>query len=135
MTYVPFGKTEAVESRYGQAFPKVVCLCGSTRFGDAYRQAMRDETLEGNIVLTVGLLGHAEGIDMDGPLKVVLDELHKRKVDHSDEILVVSDESGYFGMSTRGEIDYAIRNGKKVRWMNPKSEKLYAVAEGKEAKS
>lgn len=75
---------------FGQESPRIVCLCGSTRFGDAFRDALRSETLEGNIVLSVGLLGHAEGIDMDGPVKVVLDELHKRKIDHADEILVLN---------------------------------------------
>jgi hypothetical protein len=71
-------------------FPTIVTLCGSTRFGDAFRDALRDETLAGKIVLSVGLLGHAEGIDMDGPVKQMLDELHKRKIDVADEILVLN---------------------------------------------
>ena len=77
---------------------------------------MRNETLEGNIVLTVGLLGHAEGLDMDGPVKVMLDELHKRKIDHADEVLVLN-VNGYVGKSTRGEIEYAIAHGKKIRYL------------------
>jgi hypothetical protein len=71
-------------------FPEIVCLCGSTRFGDAFRQAMRDETLAGKIVLTVGLLGHAEGIDMDGPVKEALDRLHFYKIDLADTVLVLN---------------------------------------------
>ena len=46
--------------------PKIVVLCGSTRFEKAYKDAMREETLAGKIVLSVGLLGHVEGIDMNG---------------------------------------------------------------------
>lgn len=40
--------------------PVVVCLCGSTRFREAFEQAARRETLAGNIVLSVGLFGHQE---------------------------------------------------------------------------
>jgi hypothetical protein len=67
--------------------PIVVCLCGSTRFKDAFEAAMQSETLVGKIVLTVGLFGHLEGLDMDGPTKRMLDELHLRKIDMADEVL------------------------------------------------
>lgn len=30
--------------------PVVVCLCGSTRFKDAFIEAMKEETLKGKIV-------------------------------------------------------------------------------------
>jgi hypothetical protein len=64
-------------------------LCGSTRFQREYETAQRDETLAGRIVLTVGLFGHHEGLDMDGPVKAMLDELHLAKIDLADEILVL----------------------------------------------
>lgn len=102
-------------------FPTIVCLCGSTRFGDAYRDAMREETLAGRIVLTVGLLGHAEGIDMGGPVKAALDELHLRKIDLADEILVLN-VGGYVGESTRREIAYARSRGKTIRSLHPLEE-------------
>lgn len=70
--------------------PIVVCLCGSTRFKDEYEKAYRDETLDGKIVLTVGLFGHHEGIDMDGPIKAMLDQLHLVKIDLASEILVIN---------------------------------------------
>jgi hypothetical protein len=98
--------------------PTVVCLCGSTRFADAFRNAMREETLAGKIVLTVGLLGHAEGIDMEGPVKKMLDELHLRKIDLADEVLVLN-VGGYVGYSTGKEIAYAHANGKPVRYLEP----------------
>lgn len=109
---------ELMEARK-PARPRVVCLCGSTRFGEAYGCAMRDETLAGKIVLTVGLLGHAEGIDMNGPVKAMLDELHLRKIDLADEILVLNVGS-YVGESTRREIAYAERHGKPVRYLEEK---------------
>ena len=73
-----------------KARPVIVCLIGSTRFKMAYEIAMREETLAGKIVLTVGMFGHIEGIDMDGPIKTMLDELHLRKIDIADEVLVIN---------------------------------------------
>jgi hypothetical protein len=39
--------------------PRIVCLCGSTRFMDAFFEAGWTETLEGKIVLSVGVCKHA----------------------------------------------------------------------------
>ena len=70
--------------------PRKVYLCGSTRFMQVFIDAQRSETLAGNIVLSVGLFGHGEGIDMNGPVKAMLDELHLRKIDDADEVLVLN---------------------------------------------
>jgi hypothetical protein len=94
---------------------KIVCLCGSTRFKDAFIEANRDETLKGHIVLSVGMFGHQEGIDMDGPIKSSLDELHMDKIDLSHEVLVL-DVDKYVGESTAREIRYARQSGKPVRF-------------------
>ncbi len=103
-------------------FPKIVCLCGSTRFGDAYREANKRLTLEGCIVLSVGMLGHAEGLDMNGPTKAMLDVLHKQKIDLADEILVLN-VGGYIGDSTRSEITHALKRGKAVRFLEPEGQR------------
>lgn len=99
--------------------PPVTVLCGSTRFRDEFVQANRDLTLAGHIVLSVGLFGHHEAKFDWGTVKTDLDELHKRKIDLADEVLVVSDASGYYGDSTRSEIAYAEALGKPVRFMVP----------------
>ena len=70
--------------------PKVVCLCGSTRFKEAFEEVQAIETLEGCIVLSVGMFGHRVGLDMSGPVKAALDELHLRKIDMADEVFVVN---------------------------------------------
>ena len=98
--------------------PAIVCLCGSTRFKQYYLNAQRSETLAGRIVLSVGLFGHEESIDMDGPIKAMLDELHLRKIDLADEVLVLN-PGGYIGTSTRREIAYAEKLGKRVRYLEP----------------
>jgi hypothetical protein len=84
-------KVNGVESEWVRKrdLPRIVCLVGSSRFKDQHITAMRLETLVGRIVIPMGLYGHVEGLDMDGPIKVMLDELHLRKIDLADEILVV----------------------------------------------
>ena len=103
---------------------KVITLCGSTRFKEAFVEAQKKLTLEGNIVISVGLFGHAgdaevwENMD-EGTLtktKEMLDDMHKRKIDMADEIFVINVD-GYIGSSTQSEIEYALPTGKTVRYL------------------
>lgn len=98
--------------------PVVVCLCGSTRFHQNFIQANERLTLEGKIVLSVGSFGYANGVPLTEEQKVKLDELHKRKIDMADEVLVLN-VGGYVGSSTRGEIQYAWDHGKRVTFLEP----------------
>ncbi len=102
----------------------VITLCGSTRFKNEFMEAQKRLTLEGNIVISVGLFGHSgdqevwENMD-EGTLtktKEMLDDMHKRKIDMADEIFVIN-LGGYIGDSTSSEIEYAIEHGKKVRYL------------------
>ena len=43
---------------------KVVTLCGSTRFKNEFMEAQKRLTLEGNIVISVGLFGHAANVEL-----------------------------------------------------------------------
>jgi hypothetical protein len=105
------------------AYP-IITLCGSTRFKDQFIEAQKRLTLEGNIVISVGLFGHSgdqevwENMD-EGTLtktKEMLDNMHKRKIDMADSIFVIN-VGGYIGDSTKSEIDYAIAHGKKVEYL------------------
>ncbi|MEW6729618.1 MAG: hypothetical protein AB1332_09785 [Pseudomonadota bacterium] len=95
---------------------KIVCLCGSTKFKQAFEDANREESLKGHIVLTVAMFGHIEGLDMDGDAKKVFDELHFRKIDLCDEVLVLN-VGGYIGESTKREIEYAKQKVKPIRFI------------------
>ena len=98
---------------------KVITLCGSTRFKDAFIEAQKQLTLEGNIVISVGLFGHSGDAEVwDEGTKEMLDDMHKRKIDMADEIFVINVD-GYIGSSTRSEIEYAIETGKAVRYLEP----------------
>ena len=96
---------------------KVITLCGSTRFKDAFMQEQKRLTLEGNIVISVGMFGHSGDQEVwnDG-VKEMLDDMHKRKIDMADEIFVIN-VGGYIGSSTRSEIEYAKSTGKLVRYL------------------
>ncbi len=98
---------------------KVITLCGSTRFRDEYIQAQKRLTLEGNIVISVGLFGHSgDGEVWNEGVKEMLDEMHLSKIDMADEIFVVN-PGGYVGKSTSREIAYALSQGKKVSSLCP----------------
>ena len=103
---------------------KVITLCGSTRFKDEFIDAQKRLTLQGNIVISVGLFGHSgdsevwENMD-EGTLtetKAMLDDIHKRKIDMADEIYVIN-VGGYIGTSTKSEIEYARLLGKTIRYL------------------
>lgn len=98
----------------------VITLCGSTRFKEQFLEAQKRLTLEGNIVISVGLFGHSGDEEVWTPgTKEMLDNMHKRKIDMADAIYVIN-PCGYIGESTRSEIEYAKANGKKVLYLENK---------------
>lgn len=97
--------------------PTIVCLCGSGRFKQAFDDAEFRETIAGKIVLTIGC--NTKDIARDFDLqshKPALDELHLRKIDLCDEVLVLN-VGGYIGESTRREITYATSHAKPIRYL------------------
>ena len=103
-------------------FPKIICLCGSTRFTEIMLVKQWELTKTGYIVLSwcalpnwyfsgpdTAHIGDQEGV------KEIVDEVHKRKIDLSDEVLILNID-GYIGESTRSELDYAISQGKTIRY-------------------
>lgn len=105
--------------------PPVVCLCGSTRFSEAYQQANLQETLAGKIVLTIGcdmktdaaLFEHLSASERNN-LKWQLDLLHFQKIRMADEVLILN-VGGYVGESTQREIWVAQKAGKTIRYWEP----------------
>lgn len=96
---------------------KVITLCGSTKFKDDFIREQKRLTLEGNIVLTVGMFGHSGDNEVwMEDTKAMLDDMHKRKIDMADEIFVIN-KGGYIGTSTKSEIEYALKTNKKVVYM------------------
>lgn len=106
--------------------PTIVTLCGSTRFYEAYQEANFRLTMAGKIVLSVGFyphtlsaheyIEHGERVGITAAEKIALDELHKRKIEMSDQVFVLN-VGGYIGESTRGEIEHARKIGKPVYYL------------------
>ena len=94
---------------------KVITLCGSTRFKDDFERINKELTLAGYVVISVGCFGHA-GDTFTEEQKVMLDDIHKQKIDMADEIFVINKDH-YIGASTRSEIEYAILHDKPVKYM------------------
>ena len=96
---------------------KVITLCGSTRFKKEFLDVQKKLSLNGNIVISVGLFGHSgdEEVWNDG-VKEMLDDMHKRKIDMADGIFVIN-VGGYIGSSTRSEIEYAKAHNKTIEYL------------------
>ena len=108
--------------------PTIVCLCGSTKFKDAFTTSQLAETMAGKIVLTIGcnmksdqeIFGRLDYNEFR-LIKARLDVLHFAKIDLADEILVLNVD-GYIGESTEREIEYATMRGKAIRyWEAPQT--------------
>lgn len=98
---------------------KVITLCGSTKFKEDFLREQKRLSLEGNIVISVGLFGHSGDDEVwCAGTKEMLDDMHKRKIDMADEIYVIN-KNGYIGTSTKSEIEYAKKTNKKVNFMEP----------------
>lgn len=95
---------------------KVITLCGSTKFKDVFIEQQKRLTLEGYIVVSVGLFGHSGDNEVwSEGIKEMLDDMHKRKIDMADEIFVI-DVNKYIGESTASEIKYADDNSKEIKY-------------------
>jgi hypothetical protein len=104
------------EPALDEAKPEVVTLCGSTRFQTEFERVNREMTMQGKIVISLGVFGHLEMPDYnwdDSDLKQMLDTLHKRKIDIADRVHIINPDL-YLGVSTRCEIRYAYAVGKRV---------------------
>lgn len=106
--------------------PTIVVLCGSTRFSEAFRAANLAETLAGKIVLSIGCDMRSDDDIFAGlpeeellSIKSQLDELHLRKIDLAEEVLILN-VGGYIGQSTRHELEYAISQNKRIRFLEEK---------------
>ena len=95
---------------------KIITLCGSIKFKDEFMRVQEKLTLDGNIVLTPNFFNNIKKEDIDEKTKKMLDEMHKQKIDMSDEIYVIN-VCGYIGESTKSEIEYAKEKGKRISYL------------------
>ena len=93
----------------------VITLCGSIKFKNEFMKVQEELTLDGNIVFTPNFFNNLKG-EINAETKKMLDEMHRQKIDMSNEIYVINC-GGYIGESTKSEIEYAKANGKKISYL------------------
>ena len=94
----------------------IITLCGSIKFKDKFIKIQEKLTLEGNTVLTPNFFNNIKKEEIDEKTKKMLDEMHRQKIDMSDEIYIIN-FGGYIGESTKSEIEYAKTKGKKISYL------------------
>jgi hypothetical protein len=96
--------------------PRIVCLCGSSRFKHEFEKAAEAEARAGRIVLTLGIFSRTSGTELSLEQTELQWRLHRHRIDLADEVLVVNPGT-YVGESTSEEVEYARSQGKPIRWL------------------
>jgi len=116
------------------AKPKVITLCGSSKFIQVMAVCRWFlEKDEGVVTLGLHFLPNwyptqvADHLAEAEDIADKLNELHLRKIDMSDEIFVV-DYQGYIGNDTKREIEYATVKGIPIRYYS--KEELGLIVDG-----
>ena len=95
----------------------VVTLIGSAKFKNYFSWVEEQLILEGYIVLTPTIFRSCKQYEkMTKREKAMYRCIHREKIKMSDEVKVVN-FMGYIDDDTRTEIDYAIRHGIKVTYL------------------
>ena len=103
-------KVSIVKKKYN-----IITLCGSIKFKNEFIKVQEELTLNGNIVFTPNFFNNLKD-EINIETKKMLDEIHRQKIDMSNEIYVIN-LGGYIVESTRSEIEYAKANGKKISYL------------------
>jgi hypothetical protein len=97
---------------------KVVCLCGSNRFPQAFEAASYWLTLEGHVVVSIVNAPREDGVQVSSWGADALEDVDRQKIDHSDELIVLNVD-GYMDEATRQQLVYAQRAGVTVSFLEP----------------
>ena len=95
---------------------KVITLCGSTKFKKEFEEINKKLTLEGNVVLSLGIFSHTDGEQLSDEQIKMLKDIHKQKIAMSDEIFVINKNS-YIGNGLKEEIEYAKQLNKGISYL------------------
>lgn len=95
---------------------KVITLCGSTKFKEDFFKVQKELTLQGNIVLSLGVFTQSDDEKLSEEIIEMLSDIHRHKIDMADEIYVIN-KNNYIGNSTMSEIKYAEAQGKVINYM------------------
>ncbi len=94
---------------------KIITLCGSSKFKKTFRILEIMFTLKGYLVISMNIFFHYDNIQITVKKKEMLDNIHKRKIELADIVYIVN-KNKYIGLSTKNEIDYAIKLNKEIEY-------------------
>ncbi len=114
----------ALDGILGLPRPKIICLCGSSRFIWYFAVLAWEFEKQGCITLGLHLLPpnytteqvHKDHIAEWEGVAEKMDALHRRKIDIADEVFIIN-VGGYIGSSTSREIEYADSIGKPIIYL------------------
>ena len=95
---------------------KIVTLIGSTKFKDDFIKVKEQLTLQGFIVLSLGVFSQYDNIKLSEDQLNMLADIQNKKIEMADEIFVIN-KNGYIGDSTKTEIEFAKSLGKKINYL------------------
>jgi hypothetical protein len=122
------GQDEPDEQDEEAERPAVVCLCGSMRFGAQIMAVAAEYTAAGEIVLAPFVT--VQPGEQGTAAKAALDILHRHKIAMADRVIVVSDETGYYGTSTALEIEFAVAHDKPISYRRVATSKADSAEPG-----
>lgn len=93
---------------------KIITLCGSLKFQKEMMIMAEKMALEGNCILTP-VYPIIENCQRTDEQLEKLKKAHFKRIELSDEILVIN-KNNYMGNSTKLEIEYAKKLGKKIMY-------------------
>lgn len=101
-----------------------ITLIGSSRFLQRYEDVNLRLSLAGHVVYSIATVSTSIYKPVEGELaplpvlnadqKETLDLVHLRKIQESDAVYLITDETGYVGESTKRELKWASMNGVDV---------------------
>lgn len=95
---------------------KIVTLSGSTKFKEEFIKASEQLTLQGYIVLSLGVFSKYDNINLSREQLKMLEEMHNKKIEMCHELFVIN-KNGYIGDGTKTEIELAKSLGKKINYL------------------
>ena len=95
---------------------KIVTLIGSTKFKDDFIKVKEQLTLQGFIVLSLGVFSQYDNIKLSEDQLNMLADIQNKKIEMADEIFVIN-KNGYIGDNTKIEIEFAKSLGKKINYL------------------
>lgn len=96
---------------------KVICMCGSLKYTNELMKETERLTLQGYNVISVIYETRDRDSYNDDEIKLFV-ELHHQKIDLADAIFVAN-FNGRIGEGTKNDIDYAMKTGKEIMYLEP----------------